>query len=237
MNWKLSLAAGCNSLLLFSMVPASAQITPAQAPVSAPVSYASVSQLNGLLGQLEQTSQTTQGDLTNLRIEKWKVDANTKHQSEANAESIQRNLKDALPAMITELRSAPESLPSTFKLYRNLDALYDVFGTVVESAGAFGSKDEFQTLENDLAAVERSRRAFADRMESLAGSKETELARLRTEVQTAQAAAAAAPPKKVIVDDNPPAPVKKTVRKKPVPKPATANATSSTPPATTTPKQ
>ena len=31
-----------------------------------------------------------------------------------------------LPAIIGELRAAPESLVSTFKLYRNLDALYDV---------------------------------------------------------------------------------------------------------------
>ena len=46
----------------------------------------------------------------------------------------------ALPEIIGQLRNAPEAMPITFKLYRNLDALYDVLGGVVEGAGAFGSK-------------------------------------------------------------------------------------------------
>jgi hypothetical protein len=180
-----------------------------------------MSQLNLLLSQLEQASQATQADLAKLRVEKWKTDSTTKQQSLANVDSIQRNLQNALPEMIGKLRNNPEDLAATFKLYRNLDALYDVFGSLVESAGAFGSKDEFQTLENDLGAMERSRRAFADRMDSLATSKEAELARLRTDLHNAQAAAPTAPPKKVVVDDNEP-PKKTTPKKKPAPKkPAT----------------
>ena len=60
----------------------------------------------------------------------------------------------------TELRyhiSAPEDLAASFKLYRNLDALYDVFGQVVEAAGAFGSKDEYQNLSNDMSALQSAR--------------------------------------------------------------------------------
>ncbi len=76
-----------------------------------------------------------------------------------------------LPEIIAELKASPESLTSTFKLYRNLDALYDVFESVAESAGAFGSKDEFQSLENDVSAFERLRRSVAERMETLAGSQ------------------------------------------------------------------
>jgi hypothetical protein len=105
-------------------------------------------------------------------------------------------------------------MPTTFKLYRNLDALYGVLGSVVESAGAFGSRDEFQSLQNDLSALERARREFADRMDTLAQSKEGELSRLRAQVQTLQAAQTAAPPppKKTIVDDT--ETPKKTVKKK-----------------------
>jgi len=230
MNRKFHLALSGPAVLLLSLGSAAAQTQVAQQTGSAPVSYASVSQLNSMLAQLEQTSQAIQGDLSNVRINKWKVDSKTKQQSAANAESVERNLKEALPAMIAELRGAPESLPSTFKLYRNLDALYDVFGSVVESAGAFGSKDEFQSLENDLNAVEKSRHAFADRMEALSGAKETELARLRSQVQAAMAAAAAAPPKKIIVDDNEPTP-KKPEKKKVVHKPAAKKPASTTPPA------
>ena len=192
----------------------------AQPGGSQPVSYASVNQLNLLVSQLQQAVQASQGDLAKLRIEKWKTDGNTKKQALANVDSISRNLQTALPEIVSKLQSSPEDLSLTFKLYRNLDALYDVFGSVVESTGAFGSKEEFQMLDNDLGAMERARRSFADRMETLAGSKEVELTRLRNDLRSAQAAAASAPPKKVIVDDNEPAkkPVKKkTTAKKPAP--------------------
>jgi hypothetical protein len=220
------------SLLLLPLLigMAVAQAAPST-PSITPVPYSSVSELNLLLSQLEQSAQAAQADLGKLRIERWKTDSGTKRQTTGNVESIQRNLQQALPQMISELRSSPESLTSTFKLYRNLDALYDVFGSVVQNAGAFGSKDEFQSLENDMTAMERSRRSFAERMETLAGSKETELTHLRTALQHAQTALETQPPKKIVVDDTqpPPKPAKKKApAKSNIPKP---------PPVTTPPAQ
>lgn len=197
----------------------SAQVISSNQPPQGPVSYSSVNQLNGMLSQLEQASQATQLDLAKLRIDKWKVDSGSKRQTQDNVESVQRNLQAALPEMIAELKASPENLAATFKLYRNLDALYNVFGSVAESTGAFGSKDEFQSLENDLSSFEKARRSFADRMESLAGAKEAEVTRLRAALQSAQASAPAEPPKKIVVDDNPPA--KKPAKKKAAPKPGT----------------
>jgi chromosome segregation ATPase len=202
-------------------------------PAQGAVSYASVSQMNGLLSQLETTAKATQDDLTKLRIEKWKTDGNTKKQTLGNVDSIQRNLQSALPEIIGQLRNSPEDMPATFKLYRNLDALYDVLGSVAESAGAFGPKDDFQAVSNDLNSFEGTRRQLAERLANLAASKEQEIARLRADLKTAQAAIPAAPAKKVVVDDNEPA--KKTVKKKPVAKkPAAAPTTTpaQTPPAT-----
>ncbi len=156
----------------------SAQIASSNQPAAqGPVSYSSVNQLNAMLSQLEQASQTTQVDLAKMRIDKWKVDSGSKRQTQGNVESVQRNLQSALPEIIAQLKASPENLAATFKLYRNLDALYNVFGSVTESTGAFGSKDEFQSLENDLGEVEKARRAFADRMETLAGAKEAEMTR------------------------------------------------------------
>jgi hypothetical protein len=190
------------------------------APQGAAVSYASVSQVNGLLSQLEATSKAAQDDLTKLRIEKWKTDGSTKKQTLGNVDSIQRNLQTALPEIIAQLRNSPEDLSATFKLYRNLDALYDVMGSVAESAGAFGPKDDFQSVSNDLSSFEGTRRQLADRLANLAASKEQEILRLRTDLKTAQAAIPAAPAKKIVVDDNEPA--KKPVKKKPATKkPAT----------------
>jgi hypothetical protein len=205
------------------------------APAGGPVSYASMSQLNGLLALLEATSKSTQVDLTKLRIERWKTDGSTKKQALGNVDSIERNLQSALPEMIAQLRNAPEDVPATFKLYRNLDALYDVLGSVVESTGAFGSKDDLQSLANDLNSFEGTRKQIAERMESLAASKEQEIVRLRADLKTAQAAIPAAPPKKTVVDDNEPA-KKPVVKKKPVAKkPAGTAASGTATPATQTP--
>jgi hypothetical protein len=208
-------------------------VASAAAPQAAAVSYASVSQLNGLLAQLEATSKATQADLARLRIERWKTDSSSKKQALSDVDSIQRNLQDALPQMITDLRNSPEDLAATFKLYRNMDALSDVFSGVAESAGAFGPKDDFQALSTDLSNFESTRKQLADRMENLASSKEQEIVRLRTDLKTAQAATPASPPKKVVVDDTEPAKKpavkKKTTTKKPATAPKTTTPSSTQP--------
>jgi DNA repair exonuclease SbcCD ATPase subunit len=213
MKLTLTIVAGC--LLSISPSGSFAQ-APANSATAAPVSYSSISELNQIIANLQSASQTTQQDLSHLRIEKWKTDSNTKKQTQSDAESIMRNLQNALPSILADLKNSPENLALTFKTYRNLDALYDVMNSVVESAGAFGNKEEFQSLNNDLGAVENSRRAFAERMDKLASAKETEIGQLRTELQAARAAT---PPKKVVVDDSESAPKKTPPKKKPVPKP------------------
>ena len=223
----------CLSVLPLCLAVSAQVISSNQPAPQGPVSYSSVNQLNGLLSQLEQASQAAQVDLAKLRIDRWKIDSGSKRQTQGNVDSVQRNLQSALPEMIAELKASPESLTSTFKLYRNLDALYNVFGSVTESTGAFGSKDEFQSLENDLSAFEKARVAFAERMESLSGAKEAEVTRLRAALQNAQTVAA--PPKKIVVDDDAP-PKKPPAKKKPAPKPNTTTSPATQPPAPTKPQ-
>jgi Skp family chaperone for outer membrane proteins len=192
-----------------------AQMVAAQQASSAPVSYASMTEVSGVLAQLNQASQTLAADLEKLRVEKWKTDGDSKRQSLANVESVQRNLQNALPGMVSQLSAAPDSLNLTFKLYRNVGALYDVVANLAESAGAFGSKDEYQSLTNDSSSIERARRALADRMDKLAAAKDSEIANLHSQVKSLQAAMPPTPPKKTIIDDNekPKNPVKKKVAK------------------------
>jgi len=214
----------------------------ASPPQGAAVSYASVTQMNELLAQLEATSKSTQADLTKLRVERWKTDSGSKKQALGNVDSLQRNLQNALPGIIEQLRNAPEDISVTFKLYRNLDTLDYVLSSVVESTGAFGAKDDLQALSNDLDGLDKNLKALAERMQTLAASKEQEIVRLRTDLKTAQAAIPAEPPKKIVVDDNepvkkPPA-KKKPVVKKPAPTPGTTPATAppQTPPAQSKPQ-
>src|SRR5258708_28229671 len=213
------------SLAVLASVAASAQSTTNDA--QQPVAYASASEVNNILAQMRQTSQNIDADLGKLRIEKWKADSGTKRDVLGNVESVRRNLQSALPELVTQLSNSPEDIAASFNLYRNLDALYDVFGQVVEAAGAFGSKDEYQNLSNDMSSLQSARRTLGERLQNLAAAKESELTRLRNQVKAAQAAIQAAPPKKTIVDDT--EPPKKPVKKK-SPKPAApAPAPASTP--------
>ncbi|HEV2113017.1 MAG TPA: hypothetical protein VGR50_02640, partial [Terriglobales bacterium] len=137
------------------------------------------------------------------------------NQASANAQSLMRNLSGALPEMIGGVRNAPNSLAPAFKLYRDLSALYDVFSSVTESAGAFGQKEDSRALARDGQALDTARRALGDYLESTAAIKDTQLHDLQ-----ARAAAAAAKPAqvtKVIVDDAEPA--KPIHKKKKVVKP------------------
>lgn len=221
------------SALLLCTAIALGQSAPAGGPSAQsgePVSYASVTQLNGVLAQLEAASKSTQADLVKLRIEHWKTSAASKKDALAAVDSVQRNLQNSLPDVISQLRAAPEDLSATFKLYRNLDALCDVFGSVAEGAAQLGTKDEQQALANDLEGFANARKQIAQRMESLSSTKEAELVRLRAALKTAQAAIPAAPPKITVVDDNQPA-KKPAVKKKPVAKPTTTPPGAAKPPA------
>jgi hypothetical protein len=186
--------------------PGRQNAAPAQGPVAAP-NNAPVD-VNQLLVQLDQTTSAVNGSVTKLKIDKWKTDSQSKGQLQSNAESISRNITEALPAITGAVRSTPASLGANFKLYRNVGALYDVFASLTEAAGAFGPKEDYQALAQELQQVDALRHALGDRVNDLALSSDTELAKLRTQVRQAQAAV---PPKKIIVDnsDEPAKPKKK----------------------------
>jgi hypothetical protein len=204
-----------------------------QPATGAPASMqpASAPEVTASLARLNQVVEQSRVDLARLRVEKWKTDSSIKRQAEANTESVKRNLTAALPAIVQQVRANPGSVAATFKLYRNLNALYDVMSSLTESAGAFGSKEEYQALANDTGNLDNLRRSLADQVEAMASARDTEVAQLQARARQAAAAAAAAPPKKIVIDENEPEkkPVKKSTSKK---KPATASTQQQTPPKT-----
>src|SRR5258708_35121375 len=144
-----------------------------------PVAYASVSELNGILTQLEQTAQSIQSDLAKTHIEKWKTDSATKRQTLADVESIQRNLQSALPDMIAQLKSSPEGLGDSFKLYRNLVVLYDYFRSVAETAGRVWLQDYYQRIRDYFNRLEEWRPTLCVRTQKTNARHGDELASLR----------------------------------------------------------
>jgi len=107
--------------------------------------------------------------------------------------------------MVAQVRASPQSLAAIFKLYRNLNALYDVLSALAESAGAFGPKADYGALAAHASSLDSLRRTMADYLESLAAARDAEIAGLR-------ARAATAPPGKIVIDQE--SPPKRSRKKK-----------------------
>jgi len=194
--------------------PTGSKITPARPAASSSILTTAPDDLSPLLAQIQSAARTTTADVSLLNIRKWKVANDVKSDAETKAEAIQRNLVVALPTIVAQVQASPNDFPANFKLYRNLGVLYDVMSSLAESAGAFGSKNEFEPLATDLNRLDQARRALGDRLESLARAKDAEIARLQDQVKATRTAASAQP-KKIIVDEDEKKPGKKTTRKKP----------------------
>ena len=197
-----------------AMAQAAPPPAPAPSPSAAPPQVGS-SNILPALDRLQSAASQANLDIAHMRIEKWKADAASKQQAQGNSDSLQRNLTSALPGLIANFRAMPQDLGAGFKLYRNLNALYDVLASFTEAAGAFGPKNDYEALAQQVSVIDSTRRDLADNLERLTASTEAELNQLRTQVRTMQQAAAAAPPKKVVVDDNEPAKKKAPRKKKP----------------------
>jgi hypothetical protein len=158
---------------------------------------------NSIVAQITQASNDAQRDVSQLRIDKWKIDGDAKRRAEARAESISRNLAAALPGMLDAVRVAPNSLAANFKLYRNLSALNDPMAALADDA-ANGPKEDRNALTLDLEKFERARLALGERLERLSASADNDLARFRTNAKNQPAAG----PKRIVIDDTEPPPRK-----------------------------
>lgn len=197
--------------------PTGGSAAPARPAASAAVPVAGPSNVSPLLVQIQAAARTTTADVSLLNIRKWKVANDVKGDAQTKAEAIQRNLTVALPTIVSQVQASPNDFAANFKLYRNLGVLYDVMSSLAESAGAFGSKNEFEPLATDLNRIDQARRALGERLEALASAKDAEIAGLHDQINAARAAASAQP-KKIIVDEDdngPKKPAKKSTRKKP----------------------
>ncbi len=213
-------------LLLLSLSCVSSGQT-ATAPAANGATASGASMVLTDLDRLQAAAAQANLDLGHMRIEKWKADSNSKQQAQGNADSVQRNLTTALPGLIANVRSNPQDVNAQFKLYRNLNALYDVFASLTESAGAFGPRSDYYALARQLGEIDSVRRKLGDELEKLTASTQLELGQLRTQLRTLKqkSAAAATPPKKVVVDDTTPA--KTSASHKPKPKSTTKASSSS----------
>ena len=189
-----------------------AQVAEPSAPQTTPQQMVATPSSNvvSTLSQLQSTIENARVDLARLRVDKWKADSSVKQQTAANVESLQRNMTGALPTLVTAAQQNPSSLNASFKLYRNVNVLYDVMTNVTESAGALGAKEEYAALARDLNGLDNARRTLADAMDAMTAQRDADFARMQQAARQVQQQAAT-PPKKTLIDDN-------ATEKKPAPK-------------------
>jgi hypothetical protein len=200
------------ALALFILL-AFAEFARGQSSGSAPAPAAlSTADLNVLLAQLDQTAQTTNLDLAKLRIEKWKTNGDARQQLQSNADSLSRNITGALPGMIGAVRSSPDNMAANFKLYRNVDALFDVLSALADAASNSAPHGDFQALGTDVSNLEAIRHALADRIEAMATMRDAMLARGANGSTASAKSGSKSGVKKIVIDDT--APAKSSPRKK-----------------------
>lgn len=191
--------------------------------------------LNAILTQVQQATSSASVNIGKLRIERWKTDADQKQQLQQVAESLQKNIANAVPGLITDVQSSHGSVVTSFKLYHNLTVLYEFLSSLADAAGSLGKKDEYEPLAADATSLDTIRQDLSIYIEQTAGRLES-ANRPPGGGAPAQAHTGAAPaptPKSVIViDENDPAP-KKTA--KPTKKKASAPSTSAPAKPTPTP--
>jgi cell division septum initiation protein DivIVA len=121
-----------------------------------------------------------------LRIDKWKASSESKNAAQADADSVKRNLTSAMPGMIDAARTAPDDANAEFKLYRNLNALHDVFGSVVDATRLYGQKSDYDAMAQQLRTFDSVRRKLGEGLERLTAETQHNLDQLRSQIKAQQ---------------------------------------------------
>lgn len=223
------------ALLFFAGHSAGAQVqtqaAPAQRTQPAPQQQQppAAADLSAILLQVQQATSSTNVNIGKLRIERWKTDSDQKQQLQQIAESLQKNIANAVPGMVTDVQSSRGSVVASFKLYHNLNVLYENLNYLADVAGSLGKKEEFEPLSADCAALESARKNLSIYIEQAAVRLESaNRALTNSATQARQAPGTPVNGKKVVVIDEDEKPAKKPVKptkKKTSSPPATSAAT------------
>lgn len=177
--------------------------------------------LDPIISQIRQATQSANVNINRLQIERWKTDSATKQQMQQVAESLKKNLTFAVPDLITDVQTNHGSVSSTFRLYHNLNVVYEFLNELAEAAGSFGKKEEYEPLSRDASSLDSAR-------QGLSGYIEQAAARLEKPKPAPAAVTPSPTPRRIVVDDDstPTPKPKPTTRKKktsatpsPTPKP------------------
>lgn len=172
--------------------------------------------LDSVLAKVQETAKTTDADLAQLRIERWKTDNDNKTQLQQVSTSLHKNLTLAVPDLIREVQTGKGSVSATFKLYHNLNVVYEYLSSLADAAASLGKREEYDPLNRDAAALDSVRQELSTYIEQAAVALEAKAKPVATPAPTPLPT-----PKKIVIDDEPtkPATSKKKRTSTPPPQP------------------
>ncbi|MGC2698184.1 MAG: hypothetical protein WA738_20535 [Candidatus Angelobacter sp.] len=167
--------------------------------------------LNAIVLQIQRATSSANADIGKLRIEKWKTDSDQKQQLREISDSLQKNIANAVPGLINDVQSSRGGVVATFKLYHNLNVLYEFLSSLADAAGSLGKKDEYEPLAADAGTLDSARQNLSTYIEQAANRLET-LARPPATPTPSRQALTPVPGKVVVIDDTA-EPAKKPVKR------------------------
>ncbi|MHB8735513.1 MAG: hypothetical protein ACYC6M_09450 [Terriglobales bacterium] len=148
-------------------------------------------------------------------VSRWHGDRQARESFQSEAASIQRNLQEAVPNLLSAYRQAPDHLADGIRLFRDLDAVEQAATQATQLAAAYGPRDQADALASALDPLSQSVSDLASALEQQATQTQARLQALEKRLQVATAAAVPAPPPKaVVIDANSPASKSSRKRKK-----------------------
>src|SRR5262249_8242346 len=154
---------------------------------------------SAILLDIQKAAGSANTNIGRLRIEKWKTDSDQKKQLLQIADSLQKNITNAVPGLINDAQASKGGVLASFKLYHNLNVLYEFLNGRSEAAGPFGKRKEHEPLAADASALDTARQNLSNYIEQAANRLEVAS---RTPAPSAQPQkATVVPGKKVVIDD------------------------------------
>jgi hypothetical protein len=198
------------------------------APDAQSAAHASATVLPSVIAQgaLSEVQSSTSA----LNISRWKAPGEVRQATQQNVDSIQRDLGNTLPGLLAQADAAPGSVPPSFAVYRNVDALYDVLLRVSETANLAAPPSEADSVASALQRLETARSQLGDAILQASQNREAQIVSLQATLKKVPAPVEVKT--ETIVDDGPVKTAakttkKKTPAKKPAPTPATGTPTAS----------
>jgi hypothetical protein len=171
-------------------------------------------ELNAIVLQVQQATSSASVNIGKLRIEKWKTDSGQKQQLQQIADSLQKNIANAMPGLINDVSGSKGSALTSFKLYHNLNVLYEFLSGLADAAGSLGKREEYEPLATDAAAIDTARQNLSTYIEQTVGKLESANRALTgtNPAQSHQPGTVVPGRKVVVIDETDPAPPKKRAK-------------------------